>query len=57
MTRTLALKNAALIAAYGDPSDPIAYVDYPTTDPDGTGFWDDVSKFRRDIGRQSNLGL
>ena len=49
-------ENATLIAAYGDPSDPVAYVDYPTTDPDGTGFWDDVSAFRRDNWPHHRVG-
>jgi Domain of unknown function (DUF1963) len=49
-------ENAALIAAYGDPNDPVAYVDYPTTDPDGTGFWDDVSAFRRDNWPHHRIG-
>jgi hypothetical protein len=49
-------ENAALIAAYGDPTDPVAYVEYPTTDPDGTGFWDDVSAFRRDNWPHHRIG-
>jgi hypothetical protein len=49
-------ENAALIAAYGDPDDPVAYVDYPTTDPDGTGFWDDLTAFRRDHWPHHRIG-
>jgi hypothetical protein len=49
-------ENAALIAAYGDPNDPVAYVEYPTTDPDGTGFWDEVSAFRRDNWPHHRIG-
>jgi Domain of unknown function (DUF1963) len=49
-------ENTALIAAYGDPQDPVAYVEYPTTDPDGTGFWDDVTAFRRDNWPHHRVG-
>ena len=49
-------ENAALIAAYGDPNDPVGYTDYPTTDPDGTGFWDEVSAFRRDHWPHHRVG-
>lgn len=49
-------ENTTLIAAYGDPNDPVGYVDYPTTDPDGTGFWDDVSAFRRDNWPHHRIG-
>jgi len=49
-------ENTALIAAYGDPDDPVAYVDYPTTDPDGTGFWDDLTAFRRDHWPHHRIG-
>lgn len=49
-------ENTTLIAAYGDPNDPVAYVDYPTTDPEGTGFWDDVSAFRRDNWPHHRVG-
>jgi len=49
-------ENAALIAAYGNPDDPADYVDYPTTDPDGTGFWDDVTAFRRDHSPHHRIG-
>jgi hypothetical protein len=49
-------ENAALIAAYGDPDDPVAYCDYPTTDPDGQGFWDALTAFRRDHSPHHRIG-
>jgi uncharacterized protein YwqG len=49
-------ENAALIAAYGDPDDPAGYVDYPLTDPDDNGFWDDVTAFRRDHSPHHRIG-
>lgn len=49
-------ENAALIAAYGDPHDPVAYCDYPTTDPDGNGFWDALTAFRRDHAPHHRIG-
>jgi len=49
-------ENATLIAAYGDPNDPVGYTEYPTTDPDGTGFWDEVSAFRRDNWPHHRVG-
>ena len=49
-------ENTALIAAYGDPNDPVAYTEYPTTDPDGTGFWDDRTAFRRDHSPHHRIG-
>ena len=49
-------ENATLIAAYGDPNDPVAYAEYPTTDPDGTDFWKDVSAFRRDNWPHHRVG-
>lgn len=43
-------ENAALIAAFGEPNDPSGYCDYPTTDadPNGTGFWEALTAYRRD---------
>jgi hypothetical protein len=49
-------ENAALIKAYGDPDDPAAYCDYPTTDPDGQGFWDALTAFRRDHSPHHRIG-
>ncbi len=49
-------ENIALIAAYGNPHDPTDYVDYPTTDPDGTGFWDELTAFRRDHSPHHRIG-
>jgi hypothetical protein len=49
-------ENAALIAAYGNPDDPVDYCDYPTTDPDGTGFWDALTSFRRDHAPHHRIG-
>ncbi|HTJ70585.1 MAG TPA: YwqG family protein [Actinospica sp.] len=49
-------ENAALIAAYGDPDDPVDYCDYPTTDPDGQGFWDALTAFRRDHSPHHRVG-
>lgn len=49
-------ENAKLIAAYGDPNDPVAYCDYPTTDPNGTGFWDALTAFRRDHSPHHRIG-
>ena len=49
-------ENAALIAAYGDPDDPVAYTEYPTVDPDGTGFWDALTAFRRDHSPHHRIG-
>jgi uncharacterized protein YwqG len=48
--------NPALIAAFGDPDDPIDYVEYPTTDPDGTGFWEALTAFRRDHSPHHRIG-
>ncbi len=48
--------TAALIAAYGDPNDLVAYCDYPTTDPDGNGFWDALTAFRRDHAPHHRIG-
>lgn len=49
-------ENAALIAAYGDPDDPVAYCEYPTTDPAGTGFWEALTAFRRDHSPHHRIG-
>ena len=49
-------ENAALIAAYGDPDDPAGYVDYPTKDEDGDGFWDVLTTFRRDHSPHHRIG-
>jgi hypothetical protein len=49
-------ENAALIAAYGNPDDAAGYVDYPLTDPDDNGFWDDVTAFRRDHSPHHRVG-
>jgi len=49
-------ENAALIAAYGDPNDPVAYCEYPTTDADGDGFWDSLTSFRRDNSPHHRIG-
>lgn len=49
-------ENRALIAAYGDPDDPVAYTDYPTVDPDGTGFWEVLTAFRRDHSPHHRVG-
>ncbi|HEV3174330.1 MAG TPA: YwqG family protein [Actinocrinis sp.] len=49
-------ENAALIAAYGNADDPVAYCDYPTTDPNGTGFWDALTTFRRDHSPHHRVG-
>jgi len=49
-------ENAALIAAYGNPEDPVAYTEYPTTDADGTGFWDELTAFRRDHWPHHRIG-
>ncbi|HEV2638819.1 MAG TPA: YwqG family protein [Actinocrinis sp.] len=47
-------ENAALVAAYGgDPDDPDAYLDYPTTDE---GFYDMVSAFRADHSPHHRIG-
>ena len=48
--------NPALIAAFGDPDDPVDYVEYPTTDPDGTGFWEVLTAFRRDHSPHHRIG-
>ena len=48
-------ENAALIAAYGDP-DTTDYIDYPTTDADGDGFWNELSAFRRDHWPHHRIG-
>jgi uncharacterized protein YwqG len=48
--------NPALIAAFGDPDDPIDYVDYPTTDPDGTAFWEALTAYRRDHSPHHRIG-
>ena len=49
-------ENHALIAAYGDPDDPVAYTDYPTVDPAGTGFWEALTAFRRDHSPHHRIG-
>ena len=49
-------ENAALIAAYGNPDDAVDYVDYPTTDADDNGFWDELSAFRRDHWPHHRIG-
>lgn len=49
-------ENAALIAAFGDPNDPVEYCDYPTTDPDGKGFWEALSAFRHDHQPHHRIG-
>lgn len=49
-------ESAALIAAYGDPGDPVAYTDYPTIDPDGTEFWEALTAFRRDHSPHHRIG-
>lgn len=49
-------ENAALIAAYGDPDDPVAYTDYPTVDPNGTDFWEALTAFRRDHSPHHRIG-
>lgn len=49
-------ENSALIAAYGDPDDPVAYCEYPTTDPTGDGFWSELSAFRRDHWPHHRIG-
>ncbi|MGH6657216.1 MAG: DUF1963 domain-containing protein [Actinocrinis sp.] len=49
-------ENPALAAAYGDPNDPVAYCDYPTVDPDGTGFWAALGKFRGDHWPHHQIG-
>jgi hypothetical protein len=49
-------ENAALIAAFGDPNDPAGYCDYPTTDPQGTGFWEAMTAFRRDHQPHHQIG-
>lgn len=49
-------ENAALIAAYGDPDDPVDYCEYPTTDPDGDGFWEALTAFRRDHSPHHRVG-
>lgn len=41
-------ENAALSAAFGNPSDPSDYTAYPTVDPEGTGFWEALDTYRRD---------
>ena len=48
--------NAALIDAFGDPDDPAAYCEYPTTDPNGTGFWEVLTAFRRDHSPHHRIG-
>lgn len=48
--------NPALIAAFGDPNDPVAYTEYPTTDPDGTGFWEALTSFRREHSPHHRIG-
>ena len=45
-----------LIAAFGDPEDGSDYCDYPTTDPDGTGFWEALTAFRRDHSPHHRVG-
>jgi hypothetical protein len=49
-------ENPALVAAYGDPGDPVAYCDYPTVDPNGTGFWEALGAFRRDHWPHHQIG-
>ena len=49
-------ENAALIAAYGNPDDPIDYVDYPLADADDNGFWDELTAFRRDHSPHHRIG-
>lgn len=49
-------ENAALIAAFGDPSDPSEYCDYPTTDPNGTDFWEALTAIRRDHQPHHQIG-
>lgn len=49
-------ENDALIAAFGDPDDPVAYTDYPTVDPAGTGFWEVLTAFRRDHSPHHRIG-
>jgi hypothetical protein len=50
-------ENATLVAAYGgDQDDPEAYVDYPTVDADGDGFWDALTAFRRDHSPHHRVG-
>ncbi|GAA1967340.1 YwqG family protein [Catenulispora subtropica] len=54
-------ENAALVAAFGDPSgDPAAdddYTEYPTVgDADGDGFYDALTTFRRDHSPHHRVG-
>ncbi len=49
-------ENPALIAAYGNPEDPVEYCDYPATDPNGTGFWEAMSAFRREHQPHHRIG-
>ena len=49
-------ENTALIAAYGDPEDPVAYCEYPTLDAEGVGFWDELTAFRRDHWPHHRIG-
>ncbi|HZP50138.1 YwqG family protein [Actinocrinis sp.] len=49
-------ENAALIAAFGDPDDPSGYCDYPTADPNGTGFWEALTAYRRDHQPHHQIG-
>jgi len=49
-------ENAALIAAFGDPDDPSGYCDYPTTDPNGSGFWEALTAYRRDHQPHHQIG-
>jgi uncharacterized protein YwqG len=49
-------ENTALIAAFGDPDDPAEYCDYPTADPDGTGFWEAMAAYRRDHVPHHQIG-
>jgi uncharacterized protein YwqG len=48
--------NPELIAAFGDPEDPVDYCDYPTTDPDGTEFWEALTAYRRDHSPHHRIG-
>lgn len=63
-------ENAALVAAYGDgepkdsndpndsnePQTATTYRAYPTVDPDGTGFWEALTAFRRDHSPHHQIG-
>lgn len=49
-------ESPALIAAFGDPDDPVEYCDYPTLDPDGKEFWAALAAYQRDYQPHHRIG-